>query len=226
MPKPSRITSKQRIRQSLGESRRFVEGYFGRGSASVKVTFNARTANRAHNNDLKAAKKKNEFVNYRYTSAAVLFTIGTKGAKNVMFLQRRYSDFPDLYIHEHAHAAYFRVRRRKGKRSTKLVSEMLSSTIQLEWLHKKDSARYLNVMNICKKYYDLLVDGSLVHDGTLPSKQYTVSIIGLALAYKIFTKFPDNVGTRRRLIKKLMGKEFTTSKQALNWIEKYPIPKK
>jgi len=108
MSKLPRITSKMHIRQSLGESRRFVEGFFGRGSASVKVTFNADTANKAHENVLRVNKKKKRFVDYAF-AAAVLFPVSTKGTKNVMFLKKRHRFDSYIFVHEHAHAPYFSI---------------------------------------------------------------------------------------------------------------------
>ena len=221
MHKTSRVTYKRSIRQSLGESRRFVEGYFGRGSASVKVTFNTDTINRAHQNMLKTSKKKQESIDFTSTGAA-LVSVGNKGVKHIMFLRKKNQKYDYMYVHEHTHAAYFRTRKRKGKRILILISEILSSSLQFEWLLKENNYNHFDdLMYRGEQNYAKLVKGKLVHDGTLNSKAFTNTSVGSALAYRIFTRFPLAERTRRKLIQDLRNKEFTTPRQALNWIENY-----
>ena len=220
-PTPPRVTSKIRTRQSLGRARSFVEEFFGRGRASAKITFNLNTVNRATVNYLRATKKKQENFDFENAGAA-LIPLGSKGVKNILYLRKDQMDFPEFIIHEYAHAAYYRIRKRKGKRNVLLVSEILSYALHLEWLLTQNARRrFERWMDKGEGHYVDLEEGNFMRDGSLTSKVFTASKAGLALASGIFEKFPKESATRRLLLKDLMEKEFTTFKQAAAWIEKY-----
>ena len=215
------------LRKNVGETRRFVEEFFGRGSASSKVTVNPNTIERALEKYMREHKIRREPFPVETASgiSVNLGAKGSKGTKNIIYFDTKSKRSGETSVHEHAHAAYDRIRRREGKRSMALISEALSSSLALEWSLRQNKNMYRVYLLFFKKQYDKLLKGKLKHTKTFRSKVITNSSAGEAFAYRIHTKFFDMPEVRRKLMRELMEKEFTTYKQVLDWIEKYGTEK-
>lgn len=221
-----RVTSKMRLRQQFKKHRQFVEGFFGRGSAFAKLTYNQATLMKAIQKNAGRGVKLPDGIEADLAKAGATMVHGLKNSKSLLYLDKRtVNDMPEASVHELAHVGYIRNRKRNGKRVMKLVTEILSCTMQLEWLVKENRMTNYNPWmkygEKCSKE-SAFVDTSPAKDPVSEARNNSSN--GLALAYTIFTKYPNlksDAPIRERLIRDLMTQEFTNPVQALQWVENY-----
>ncbi len=204
-------------RKELRRARSFVEKEFGRGSASVIVTKKPATYERARRKETRRAKlayRPYSRERYREMPGAAI-SLGRKGRKQLIFLEK--SPSSPYMVHELMHAAYSRIRKRKGKRKFLLVSETLAYSKVLDWVKLNYSSQFELFLTEFRYHY--------FHPrylGSRPIRDFMrMSSAARALAYRIHQAFPDNASARMRLRQQLAKRGFTNFNQIEKWLAEH-----
>ena len=211
----------------LRESRHFVESEFGRGMASAKVSTNPKTlasVKTKHGFESPAPEKKSKARSFfgklfrgrmkEEREPSTQLPLRKTGRKQFVYLKKTDHEHA---IHELSHAAYRRKRKLEGKPVFPLVSETISSSMELEWLLKNNPQRFNQVMkNFAYDYENLTTEIS----STIKITDSLATHTGKGVAHLLFFKFPGekNLGKRIKLRKELADKNFATTSEIAAWV--------
>jgi hypothetical protein len=199
--------------QTSREITQFIDSYFGRGSSKVKVSRNPETI-------VKVARKLDESKNIKFNESEFRKELTKSGRGLHMPLRRGKKQFIGLIdklaeteVHERVHAAYARIKIKQGKSFSPVCSELIAHSFTLEWLRKKDFAKYKSVL---REVHDLAIVGEISSLSKLKKlDEQTTSRFGFFLSVAMEKTFSEV--EIQKLRKELFEKEFTKTDDLLKW---------
>ena len=203
---------KQAAKQSRKGIVSFVENYYGRGSATAKISKNPESI-------ISAARKAKEgeqdiFSEFEFRKAlgkaGGVHTTRGKGRKQFIGLLEA---LPEIEVHERAHAAYARIKNQKGKKIFPLCSEPIAYSLMFEWMKKNNYSEYRKLLeenpNVVVAFEILKRKKSKKYDEREASK--IGFFVSLAME-KTFTEIE-----MKKLRQELFEKEFNSPAQLIEW---------
>lgn len=145
---------------NIGQVRKHVEKYFGRGMASAKLTTNPKTMDKIVAQKTKYSTKKEPSV-INFPGSHI-----NKGRKQFVYVEKVNQQSKDrkrlpIYeieatlAHELTHAAYSRLKSQLKRKEFKLQNEVIASTIQLEYLKEHYPVKYKKTISDYKSNSNL-----------------------------------------------------------------------
>jgi len=194
-------------RKVFRETREFVEGETGRGTATSTLTTNPNTAlNAMRKNDAKLDRMpiSPRKLLRRYVGFAI-----ARGRKSpLIYIGRGDSS---VMAHENAHAAFKHYKRKNKQRVVSLATELFACSFQLEWLLKRDKVKYAKVME--KGYSPFQLKKALF----LTSIDGIRSRPGMVLAKKIQGELDPK--QRKQFRRELLEADLRNQDQVLEYVE-------
>jgi len=184
------------------KGKEFVEVETGRGSTTAKLTTNPNTA---YTLGLQVADSNNMLprgprsILYK---GGIMFWHGKKAKHKIVYLG---TGKDAVMVHESAHVAYLRIRRKSKQRVIALANEVFASSFQLEWMKKENKNEYEEKMKHSTP--KALIIGHILEAKLTKNRWWGWSKAGFGIAREIQKKFSEE--ERKQIREKLLKGKYT-----------------